>query len=445
MFGHKLILLALVTAAATEQVVPSCSGECSSDDATVLLQNKVEVHLKPGVSDVTGDVDASFDEFWTEFNSESVQRGANAEYYAMMLFVFIGCGSAAALAYPNSSKQQEMLLPKYNQKKEEYAKLYKDWDEKKWENIDPADEALKAEVYKKKALEWEVQDLSSKVHAGEGAWKLHVSLAFGLTITVLVYAIGHISGGHINWAVTYGLYKAGQISWARAMAYLWAQLQGAIVGAALVWVVFGRGNDRTDSLGCNAVSPNYSFMSSFVGEVIGTFLLVFVVLETAVDKGNKAERVVAAIAIGLAVFLAHTFLIPVDGCSINPTRSSGPPLLAIFQPILDWMFKFLNLAIDVLRAIPDIAMGGDGGIGDSVGGGSKTDGEAKEKGFGEKLSAFCTKTSTDMSTHFYSIKDLYNKDKLLGFLNIFSGLVFFWIAPCLGAAMAAETWKSLKA
>merc|ERR1719267_420602 len=165
--------------------------------------------------------------------------------------------------------------------------MNKEWDAKLSAASAAADKdkvkADKLQDKKLKNLEWEVQSLFSNSHAGEGAWKLHVSLAFGLSITVLVYAIGHISGGHINFAVTYGLYHAGQISWAKAMAYLQAQLQGAIVGAALVWVVFGRGNDRTNTLGCNAVAPTYSLMAAFVGELLGTFILVFVVLETAVD------------------------------------------------------------------------------------------------------------------------------------------------------------------
>jgi len=162
-------------------------------------------------------------------------------------------------------------------------------------------------------------------------WILQVALTFGFAITVLGYAIGHYSGGHINCAVTFGLYLAGEVEWFQGVCILLAQLLGSITGAALLSCMYPKDKDLTGALASNAVNEEYSVVHAFLGEVMMTFLLVFVVLETAIDPATKASRLVACLAIGLAVFLAHSVLIPVDGCSINPTRSFGPAILAAYS------------------------------------------------------------------------------------------------------------------
>jgi len=162
-------------------------------------------------------------------------------------------------------------------------------------------------------------------------WILQVALTFGFAITVLGYAIGHYSGGHINCAVTFGLYLAGEVEWFQGVCILLAQLLGSITGAALLSCMYPKDKDLTGALASNAVNEGYSVVHAFLGEVMMTFLLVFVVLETAIDPATKASRLVACLAIGLAVFLAHSVLIPVDGCSINPTRSFGPAILAAYS------------------------------------------------------------------------------------------------------------------
>jgi len=159
-------------------------------------------------------------------------------------------------------------------------------------------------------------------------WILQVALTFGLAITVLGYAIGHHSGGHINCAVTFGLYLAGEVEWFQGVCILLAQILGSITGAAILLCMYPEDKDLTGALGSNSVNEGYSVVHAFLGEVMMTFLLVFVVLETAISPATKATRAVACLAIGLTVFLAHVVLIPVDGCSINPTRSFGPALLA---------------------------------------------------------------------------------------------------------------------
>merc|ERR1719491_1135315 len=86
--------------------------------------------------------------------------------------------------------------------------------------------------------------------------------------------------------------------------------------------------DRTGGLGSNAVADGFETWNALVGEIFVTFLLMWVVLQTAVNKNSEANRAQACIAIGFAVFLAHCVLIPVDGCSINPTRSFGPAIVS---------------------------------------------------------------------------------------------------------------------
>eukprot|EP00933_Yihiella_yeosuensis_P063194 TRINITY_DN662_c0_g1_i4.p1 TRINITY_DN662_c0_g1~~TRINITY_DN662_c0_g1_i4.p1 ORF type:complete len:586 (-),score=123.38 TRINITY_DN662_c0_g1_i4:443-2092(-) len=161
-------------------------------------------------------------------------------------------------------------------------------------------------------------------------WVLMVSLAFGLAIISLVYATAHLSGGHINCAVTLSLALTGNVSILQALANVLAQLAGSVLGACLLCSVFPVSKDNTHGLGSNAVGDGWHWHNALIGEIMGTFFLVYVVLQTACDIRSEANRAQAAIAIGLAVFVAHAMLIPIDGCSINPTRSFGPALVAEF-------------------------------------------------------------------------------------------------------------------
>jgi len=163
--------------------------------------------------------------------------------------------------------------------------------------------------------------------AKEPGWVLQVSLAFGLGITALAYTIGHISGAHINCAVTLGLVITGNCSVLQGTLNLAAQILGSITGALILTLMWPEETDKTKGLGANGVQEGMTKTNAFVGEVMMTFLLMFVVLETAVNPAFKANREMAALAIGFAVFLAHSVLIPIDGCSINPTRSFGPALV----------------------------------------------------------------------------------------------------------------------
>jgi len=157
------------------------------------------------------------------------------------------------------------------------------------------------------------------------AWILQVSLTFGLAITALASA----TGGQINCAVTFGLVILGKLSIAQAGVNLVAQLAGSVLGAAVLSFMYDKESDLTGGLGSNGVASakgkqSFTQVQALVGEIVMTFLLMFTVCQVALIQ----KSVTATIAIGFAVFLAHSVLIPIDGCSINPTRSFGPAVVA---------------------------------------------------------------------------------------------------------------------
>lgn len=159
-------------------------------------------------------------------------------------------------------------------------------------------------------------------------WVLQVALSFGFAITALAYAIGHYSGGQINCAVTLGLVLTGNCGVIQGLLNFVAQMLGSISGACILRGMFPEAADKTCGLGTNGVSEGWTQLNALIGEFFMTFLLMFVVLETATNPAAKANSALACVAIGFAVFLAHSVLIPIDGCSINPTRSFGPAVVA---------------------------------------------------------------------------------------------------------------------
>lgn len=160
-------------------------------------------------------------------------------------------------------------------------------------------------------------------------WVLMVALVFGLSITTLAYSIGHYSGGHLNCAVTLGLVLTGNCELLQGIFNFASQMLGSVAGAAILCAIFPPELDMTKTLGANSVGPKWNWWNALIGEVMCTFLLVFVVHQTACNPKSAMNRSQACIAIGLAVFMAHCVLIPIDGCSINPTRSFGPALLSL--------------------------------------------------------------------------------------------------------------------
>jgi len=166
--------------------------------------------------------------------------------------------------------------------------------------------------------------------ASTGATRLVVAFAFGMAIMVLAYSIGHHSGGHINCAVTFSLVLGGNVPWYQGVANLGAQLLGSVLGSVILLIIFPCELDLTTTLGTNIAGSGYGPFRVLVAEAFGTFLLCFTVWETAVTPQASCGKN-ACIAIGFAVFLAHVLLLPIDGCSINPSRSFGPAIISAMR------------------------------------------------------------------------------------------------------------------
>jgi aquaporin Z len=171
-----------------------------------------------------------------------------------------------------------------------------------------------------------------------------VSLAFGLTVLTMAYAIGHISGCHLNPAVSVGLWAGGRFPASKLIPYIVAQVFGAVVAGAVLYVIAGgaEGFDVSKGFASNgygAHSPGgYSLLSALVTEVVMTMFFLLVILG-ATDK--RAPAGFAPIAIGLALTLIHLISIPVTNTSVNPARSTGVALFvgdwAIGQLWLFWV------------------------------------------------------------------------------------------------------------
>ncbi len=174
-----------------------------------------------------------------------------------------------------------------------------------------------------------------------GIGLLGVSLAFGLTVLTMAYAIGHISGCHLNPAVSIGLWSSGRFSITELGPYIIAQIAGGLAGAAVLYVIATgqAGFDVTAGFASNGYgehSPGgYSMTAVLVTEVVMTFMFLMIILG-ATDK--RAPQGFAPIAIGLGLTLIHLISIPVSNTSVNPARSTG---VAIFQG--DWAVSQLWL------------------------------------------------------------------------------------------------------
>lgn len=152
-----------------------------------------------------------------------------------------------------------------------------------------------------------------------------ISLAFGLTVMAGVYSLGKISGANFNPAVTIGLLVSGNLSLRDSIGYIIAQVIGAVLGSLFVFICIGPSSATIAALGATAPAKGVSVISAIIAELIGTYLLVLVVMGTAVDK--KADPRAAGLAIGTAVALAIFVLGPITGGSINPARTFGPYLI----------------------------------------------------------------------------------------------------------------------
>jgi aquaporin Z len=157
-----------------------------------------------------------------------------------------------------------------------------------------------------------------------------VSLAFGLTVLTMAYAVGPISGGHFNPAVSLGLAIAGRFEWAHLVGYWIAQLLGGIVGAAVLYLIVSGKTGFTAggfaSNGYDALSPGgYSLTAAFLAEMVLTAAFLLVILGST---SKAAAAGFAPLAIGLALTLIHLISIPVDNTSVNPARSIAAAIFA---------------------------------------------------------------------------------------------------------------------
>ncbi len=174
-----------------------------------------------------------------------------------------------------------------------------------------------------------------------GIGLLGVSLAFGLTVLTMAYTIGHISGCHLNPAVTLGLWAGGKAETGEVIPYILAQVLGGIAGAGVLYMIASgqTGFDVTAGFASNGYgehSPGqYGLISALTTEVVMTFMFLFVILGCT---SEKAPAGFAPIAIGLCLTLIHLISIPVTNTSVNPARSTA---VAIFQG--DWALSQLWL------------------------------------------------------------------------------------------------------
>ncbi|MFQ5778961.1 MAG: MIP/aquaporin family protein, partial [Terriglobia bacterium] len=162
-----------------------------------------------------------------------------------------------------------------------------------------------------------------------GVGLVGIALAHGLTIAVMVSAVGHISGGHINPAVTFGAWVARKISTGEALVYWGAQLAGGTAGALLLTLVFAPATRQAVNLGTPALASNVSFSAGVIFELVMTFFLVFVVFASAIDE-RGAFKMVGGFAIGMVVTFDILAGGPLTGASMNPARTFGPALVAGF-------------------------------------------------------------------------------------------------------------------
>jgi aquaporin Z len=190
---------------------------------------------------------------------------------------------------------------------------------------------------------------------GLGIGFVGVSLAFGLTVLTMAYAVGGISGGHFNPAVSIGLATAGRFSWSQVPSYIIAQVAGGIGGALVLYIIATGKADFTGigtfaSNGYGELSPgHYSMLAALVTEVVMTAFFLIIILGVT---GKNAAPGFAPIAIGLALTLIHLISIPVTNTSVNPARSIAVAVFAgggALQQL--WLFIVAPIVGAVIGAV----------------------------------------------------------------------------------------------
>ncbi|HQR25762.1 MAG TPA: aquaporin Z [Nocardioides sp.] len=194
-----------------------------------------------------------------------------------------------------------------------------------------------------------------------------VALAFGLTVVVMAYAFGHVSGGHFNPAVTVGLAAAKRFAWKDTAAYIVTQVVAAIVAASVLYVVangrdgFSAVDSGFASNGYGDRSPGgYSLLACLVIEVLLTAVFLYVIIGVT---DSRALQGFAPLGIGLSLTLIHLISIPVTNTSVNPARSIGPALFAGGDAIFQlWLFILAPIAGALLAGFTYALLVGEGPI-----------------------------------------------------------------------------------
>jgi MIP family channel proteins len=168
--------------------------------------------------------------------------------------------------------------------------------------------------------------------AGSALNSTSVALAGGFALTIIVAAIGRFSGAHVNPAVTAALAMRGRFPWRRVPAYLAAQVGGALCGALLVWAMDGSRARSIAHLGAPGPAAGVDVWRLIIAELVGTFILVFVVAAAAID--DRVPKTTASAAIGLALLVGIFVSGPISGAGLNPARALGPMIVA--GTLHDW-------------------------------------------------------------------------------------------------------------
>lgn len=184
-----------------------------------------------------------------------------------------------------------------------------------------------------------------------------VAASFGFGIMCLAQFVGPLSGGHINCAVSFGLFLGGRTSLVKTFCYTIAQMIGSVLGATFLLAIFGTNWPAARAFGSNSWNEAvFSGGQVFFAEMMGTMLLVYNVFAT-IDIPTAGGGPLGVFPIAMSVMVAHLFLLPIDGCSINPTRSFGPSLVAAMAGIegnyyhQQYMFWFAPLIGAAVAAI----------------------------------------------------------------------------------------------
>ncbi len=185
---------------------------------------------------------------------------------------------------------------------------------------------------------------------GAGVGTLGVALAFGLSVVAMAYAIGGISGCHINPAITLGVFLSGRMKGKEAGMYMVFQVIGAIIGSAILYaLVSAGGHGGPTETGSNSFSDGM-MLQAFIAEAVFTFIFVLVVLGSTDEK--KGAGSLAGLAIGLTLVLIHIVCIPITGTSVNPARSIGPALFEGGKALCQlWLFIVAPLVGAALSAL----------------------------------------------------------------------------------------------